>query len=243
MHERTTAASLSTTLALHLLPGFVVALFYLVTAERVVRIGLPRLLALLLGFALVGIPTQLLVIRTAARAAGHSVVRYRHSIPVWQHLVGAVSLIMLVFGLLQLPLGAVSRYLAVSLFWWVPPAFASSADDQIASFAHAPVLATLILQLVVDGIVNPLVEEIYFRGYLLPQLERFGWLAPVVNTTAFAIGHFWQPHNYVSIFVYVLPLTLFTWWRKNFYVQAFIHCLANTVGAVAALVMFYHGAL
>ena len=51
----------------------------------------------------------------------------------------------------------------------------------------------------------------------------------------FALAHFWQPYNYLSIFVYVLPLTLFTFWRKNYYAQAFVHCFANSFGATLAL--------
>jgi membrane protease YdiL (CAAX protease family) len=230
-------------LALHLLPGFLVGFFYFITAEVFVPAGLPRLLALLLGFLVVGIPAQLIVLRRASKRAGHSVIRYRTPLPLWHHVGGAVVLIVVVILLLRLPLGTTARYLAAHVFGFLPVAFAPSADDQLATLRHTIVLITLVLQLLIDGVVNPIVEETYFRGFLLPQLERLGPMAPIVNTLLFALGHFWQPYNYISIFVYVLPLTFFTWWKRNYYVQAFVHCLANSIGAVLALDMFFCGTL
>jgi uncharacterized protein len=61
----------------------------------------------------------------------------------------------------------------------------------------------------------------------------------VLNTALFTVGHFWQPYNYVSIFVAVLPLTIVTWWRRNIYVQMTLHCLANSIGASMALCAFF----
>ena len=219
---------------LHLLPGLAVGTFYLVTAEAFAAFGIPRLLALLLGFVLVGMPIQLVVI-------SRSVVRNREPLPIWQYLAGAAGLVVFIMLLLRLPLGVVSRYLATHVFAWLPPAFTPSADDQLDACGRSIVLFTLVFQLIVDGIVNPIVEETYFRGVLLPRLGGLRWAAPVVNTLLFALGHVWQPYNVVSIFIYVLPLTLFTWWRRNYYVQAFVHCLANTFGAVLALVAFFRG--
>jgi len=42
-------------------------------------------------------------------------------------------------------------------------------------------------------ILGPLVEELYFRGYLLPRLHRFGIWAPLINISLFAAYHLWKP--------------------------------------------------
>jgi membrane protease YdiL (CAAX protease family) len=47
----------------------------------------------------------------------------------------------------------------------------------------------LLLGLVLSGVVAPVVEEMYFRGYLLPRLSRLGRWAPVLNVTLFALYH------------------------------------------------------
>ena len=131
-----------------------------------------------------------------------------------------------------LPLEQTSTYLAENVFWWFP---AAARPGTTAAGAGAFVLPILILQVLIDGVANPVVEELYFRGYLLPRLAHLGWLAPFINTALFTVAHLWQPYAYVTIFVMVLPLTLITWWRKSFYVQMVAHCLANTIGATMSL--------
>jgi membrane protease YdiL (CAAX protease family) len=226
---------------LHLFPGVVVAAVYLALASVAERFAVPRVAALLAAFALAGIPVQLAVIRHFSKAAGRSVVRYRVRIPLWQHVAGVVALVAIEMLLLRLPIGRVSDYLSTHVFSWLPIAFSPAADDDLATLGRGVVLAVLVLQLIVDGIINPIVEERYFRGFLLPQLSRLRFVAPLANTALFALGHFWQPYNVVSIFAYVLPLTLFTWWRRNYYAQAFVHCLANSFGATMALVSYMKG--
>jgi len=228
-------------LLLHLVPGIVVAAVYLGLASVAARFGVPRVAGLLAAFVLVGIPVQLAVIRRVSRTVGKSVVRYRVRIPWWQHVGGVLALVAVEMFLLRLPIGRISDYLSAHVFSWLPIAFSPAADDDLATLGRGVVLAVLVLQLLIDGIINPIIEERYFRGFLLPQLSRAGFLAPVVNTLLFALGHFWQPYNVVSIFVYVLPLTLFTWWRRNYYAQAFVHCLANSFGATMALVSLMKG--
>jgi membrane protease YdiL (CAAX protease family) len=220
-------------LLLHLLPGVCVAAAYLILAAVAQRAGLPRVTGLLAAFVFVGIPIQLAILR-----GGN--VRYNVPSPWWQYVGGVIALVAGVMVLLQLPIGRVSDWLASHAFAWLPVAFSPAADADIVTFGRRVVLPILILQLLIDGIVNPLVEERYFRGFLLPRLEHMRGAAPIVNTALFALNHFWQPYNYVSIFIYVLPLTYFTWWRKNYYAQAFVHCLANSFGATMTLMAAMH---
>jgi uncharacterized protein len=231
----------SRAIVLHFLPAIAIACAYWFVTPWTSRNGVPHVAVLLAAFAVIGIPMQLGIIRRTAKAVGHSVVRFVSPIPLWQHVVGAVVLIALELLLLRLPLGRVSDYLAGHGFPTLPAAFSPAADDDLAMTSRSILLPVLMLQLLIDGIINPLVEERYFRGFLLPQLGRLRLGAPVLSTFLFAIAHFWQPYNYLSIFVFVLPLTLFTWWRKNYYAQAFVHCFANSFGAVLALAGYFRG--
>jgi membrane protease YdiL (CAAX protease family) len=231
----------STAIVLHFLPAIAIAAVYWLVTPWASRVGVPHVAVLLAAFAVIGIPLQLGIIRRVSRAVGHSVVRFVTPIPLWQHVAGAVLLIAIEFLLLRVPLGRVSDYLAGHVFQWMPAAFTPASDDDLAMTSRSILLPVLLFQLLIDGIINPLVEERYFRGFLLPQLGRLRLAAPVVSTMFFAIAHFWQPYNYLGIFVYVLPLTLFTWWRKNYYAQAFVHCFANSFGATLALAAYFRG--
>jgi membrane protease YdiL (CAAX protease family) len=91
---------------------------------------------------------------------------------------------------------------------------------------------------VIDGVVTPVTEEVYFRGYLLPRMGYLGGWAPAVNALLFAVQHFWQPYNWVLIFLLSLCLTYVVWWKPNIYIAMLLHGSANTIGAVLALVGF-----
>jgi membrane protease YdiL (CAAX protease family) len=89
-----------------------------------------------------------------------------------------------------------------------------------------------LLVLLVDGIVNPIVEEAYWRGYLMPRLSRFGVWAPIMNGFLFGLQHFWQPFNYPSIFLFTLLLAYVVWRKKNIYISIIAHCTVNIISTL-----------
>ena len=95
-----------------------------------------------------------------------------------------------------------------------------------------------MLQLLVDGLAAPVVEELYFRGFLLPRLGYLGAWAPLVNTALFTVHHWWQPYNWAQIFLIMLPLVYLVWWRRSVWLSVAMHCAGNSIGAVLALAEF-----
>src|SRR5205823_5289596 len=104
---------------------------------------------------------------------------------------------------------------------------------------RALILLALVLQLVIDGIAAPVMEEVYFRGFLLPRMRYLGALAPAINALLFAVQHFWQPYNWALILLLNLPLAYVVWWKRNIYIGMLLHASANTIGAVLSLVGFF----
>jgi hypothetical protein len=92
------------------------------------------------------------------------------------------------------------------------------------------------------GFLFPVVEELYFRGYLLPRMSRFGWAAPFLNYALFSLYHFWQPYNLPTLFVVSLPMVIGVWKTKNVRVGVYTHILLNTIGGVLALITVLHPA-
>jgi membrane protease YdiL (CAAX protease family) len=97
---------------------------------------------------------------------------------------------------------------------------------------------TLGLAVLLSGFVAPVVEEAYFRGFLLPRMEHWGWAAPVLNSLLFAIYHFYFPGNVPGIFVGWLPIAYVVMLKKNWRIGAVAHILHNlwAVYTVASLV-------
>jgi len=89
---------------------------------------------------------------------------------------------------------------------------------------------TFLVGLVVNGFALPIVEELYFRGHLLPRIDRFGKWAPLINICLFSLYHFWTPWQVISRIVLLLPWVYTVWHKRNILLIIITHCAANTLG-------------
>jgi len=76
-------------------------------------------------------------------------------------------------------------------------------------------------------ILGPLVEELYFRGYLLPRLERFGVWAPLLNVSLFAVYHLWKPWDVLSVTLTLLPMGYAVWRTRDIRIGIATHIAIN----------------
>jgi uncharacterized protein len=79
----------------------------------------------------------------------------------------------------------------------------------------------------VNAVAGPIVEEVYFRGYLLPRISRFGAWAPLINTVLFSIYHFFTPWQNIGRIIGLLPLVYFVWWKRSIHISIAVHVLGN----------------
>jgi CAAX protease family protein len=86
-------------------------------------------------------------------------------------------------------------------------------------------------------LVGPIVEELYFRGFLLPRMERFGRWAPLLNVSLFSIYHFWSPWQVVARVLAIAPTVYAVHRTRNVYVGMAVHCTLNTLGVLLVIGM------
>jgi uncharacterized protein len=103
-------------------------------------------------------------------------------------------------------------------------------------------LLTFGAYLILNGLAGPIVEELYFRGYLLPRLSRFGRKAPLLETLLFTVYHFWQPWLYPAILAAFAALVFPVYRTRNIYVGMWAHCLLNLSGGLAITALVLGGA-
>jgi len=221
---------------LHLLPGLAILLFYITVAPLAMKWGFPASFSLLLSFLFIGMPLQLgfLYYKGYKKNENFSlsgIVRFRQKIPLWQYPL-IVILLLPYAALISSLMSPVSSYLASTIFSWLPDWF---LNPSTITPVGTMLIVIIVARFVIDGIANPIVEEMYFRGYLLPRISHLGLWAPLVNALLFSIAHFWQPANIPQIFLMVVPLYYVVWWKRNIYISIVVHCTANLLGAVMAL--------
>jgi uncharacterized protein len=228
-------------LALFLVPGALLTLVFVVLAPIVESAGFPPLAALLVAILLV-LPIELGIVLRAGRDHDQrirSVVPYRRPVSLrdWAWLLPVLVLLAFVgFGVSAVFEPAVMD----ALFGWLPEWFVRPVDpDTVSDFSRGAWLVTLAAFLVLNGFIGPVVEELYFRGYLLPRMEWMGRWAPLVNVSLFSLYHFWSPWQIVGRILGFGPTVYAVRWKENVYIGMVVHCALNTLSViiVAGLVL------
>ena len=226
---------LSLSIGLHFLPGLIIFLVYIAIARVVMTWNFPATFALALTFLCIGIPFQLGILFYQGKKRNgvfslEGVVLYRNTKPSWLYLLIVPLLAYAV--LLSILIEPVSTLLTDTVFSGLPDWFLEPSAEPEKDLSRFALLVFLVSNLIIDGIANPVVEELYFRGYLLPRISRFQAWAPLLHAALFSVIHIWQPQNVLFIFLLVLPLYYLVWWRQNIYLSIAAHSLGNVIGAL-----------
>jgi membrane protease YdiL (CAAX protease family) len=238
--------TLGRSILLHLLPGALILTAYLALSPLTAASGLPSLTALLLAVVVAGIPSQLGHLlyqgyRRNGRLSLDGVVVFRRRSPLWHYALFVPLGVVWSFGWYG-ALAPLSDWLTHTAFAWAPDWFARADLNTSDRFPLIGLIATLAALLLLNGLVGPVVEEMYFRGYLLPRLARYGKGAPWINLTLFTLYHLWQPWLYPTVFVALASLVFPVCWTRNMRLGVSIHCALNLIGGAltAALLLGPH---
>lgn len=234
--------SIIKSIILHLLPGILILIFYIIVAPIFERNGIPSMNALLLAIAVVLIPFELGFLlyqgkKKNGRFSLKGIVLYRRPVRVWQYIAISLPCIIWAILLLTLVTQPIDKYLIDKVFFWLPGWFnMTNFVNNIEQYSKVSLLWAGILGLIFNGIAGPVVEELYFRGYLLPRISRLKAWAPLVNVVLFSIYHFFTPWQNPARILAILPMVYAVWWKKNIYIGIIIHCLINII-SLAGIVL------
>lgn len=226
--------SILESVALHLIPGLAGTGAYVLIAPVLMEQGYPALLGLLVAAFIVIMPIQLGILLAAAKMqtgkfSVGEVILYRQPLPKWQYFV--IPLGLVVWGFLASGVTPIlDTAIASTWFSWLPEWFFIFDLEQFSNYSRSALLVTFLAGLAINGIALPLVEELYFRGYLLPRLERFGKWSPAISASLFSLYHFFTPWQFFSRIVWLLPWVYIAWAKRNIYLIIITHCLANVLG-------------
>jgi membrane protease YdiL (CAAX protease family) len=232
--------SLRRSIALHLLPGAALFAFVLVAAA----LGMPAILGLLVGIALVIVPLELgyLLYQGRSKTGRWSVwaaVDYREPMPARRIAMWAVPLVAWFILMLFLSVAVLDQRIADGLFSWYPESvreFASFEGE--STYATWVVVVVFVAALAINGIVGPVVEELYFRGHLLPRIDRFGRGAPLLNAVLFSLYHFWTPWQNIGRILGLLPWIYTVWRKRSLALSIAIHISVNCIFLLLMLAAF-----
>lgn len=239
---------LAASVILHLLPGAAVTTFILLAAPWLEDRGVPGVVALFLGIGLVVAPLELGYLawyahRTTGSWSPLRAVTYRTPLPRRRVLGLAIALATWFIGLLLISAAVLDGWLTDTVFGWMPATLTglASVDSGGESLSGPALAVTVGAVFILNGFVGPVTEELYFRGHLLPRLDRCGKAAPVLNTVLFSLYHFWTPWQNLARILGFLPIAWMTWRTRSVYVSLAAHVLTNTVFVLGLVTLFMGG--
>jgi len=223
---------------LHLLPGLLVLISIIIITPLLERYKLPLVLVLIFSFGFILIPFELgYMLYQGKKINGKfslkGIILFKEEISKWQYIIYTIPIIIwifLVYGVLAPP---IDNFIINKLFSWIPEIYFLNIDFSL--YSQSALFIMWIAYLGFNCILAPLIEELYFRGYLLPNISHIGKWAPILNIILFSLYHFFSPWQNPVRIIALSPMVYLVWWKKNVYLGIIIHCIVNTLGAIAML--------
>ena len=221
---------------LHLLPGAALTVFIVSAAPVVRSMGFPTVFALFAGIGLVIVPIELGILyahakRTTGTFSLRRTVVYRDRLPARWLVPITIGLFAWFTVWLVLATAVFDEWIAERFFTWIPDAIMqfSMVEQAGESAATTALIVLVVVAFVFNGVVGPITEELYFRGYLLPRIDRYGKWAPVLNAVLFSLYHFWTPWQNLTRIVGLLPMTWLAWRNHSTQLAMATHVTINLV--------------
>lgn len=218
------------TIVLHLFPGVLITIAFVLLGPWLKHNHLPPILALLIPILLVLIPFELGWIclqgyRRNGKFSLSGVISNLDSLPPKSYLI-FIPILLSWPILIFMSFGKIDQAIITNVFSWLPDWFQVSLFSP-ADYSLRIRIITFALFLVLNGLAGPIVEELYFRGYLLPRMEYLKGWAPLVNVALFSLYHFFSPWQFITRIIAFYPWAYVVRWKNNIFVSMAAHCLLN----------------
>lgn len=224
------------TVALHLLPGvLIVAVYLLLAAPLAKSLGIPPFIGWVISMCLALVPTELGLLLWSGyqrnnRFSLDGVVHFLDKPISWGKLAAIVVPLIVWFLAITIALIPLDELVYQSLFKWVPFEGAGGGISTIlGGYPRTIMIISLAVCIPLTGLLFPFVEELYFRGFLMPRLPTSGFWHPVLSSILFSLYHFWTPWGFLSRVAYLLPAIYLVWIKKDLRISIGVHVGTNFI--------------
>lgn len=225
--------SIAQSIFLHLIPGALIGILYFLIRQTVNNFGYPAIFALVLAVVFILIPAELGYLlyqgkKKTGRYTLKGIINLKNPLPWWQSLIWVLNVFGAI-GILFTLMKPLEGFLKASVFFWLP-----DLDNGLdGNYSRTILTVTYSLSLLFVVILGPIVEELYFRGYLLPRMK--GRFAVLFHSFLFAAYHIFTPWMILSRTIGFIPLILVAK-KKSIYIGIIVHILCNSIDFVTAVV-------
>lgn len=226
--------SIGKLVTLHLLPGIIVTLFYVLLLKSGIFEGYPKVIVLGLAGVFGIVFGELGYLFYVAKKEERSfsitkILGLKSKIKGKKFFLYTLTLLATA-GILMAVLNPVSNFLLNNIFSFIPSWYILIEDMSL--FSRNIIIITALVNLLIISIILPVIEELYFRGFLLARMKWMGKYSVLLNTVLFAVYHLWSPWMMVARVVAFLPLFYWVYKKDSLKLSIVVHCLANFTDVV-----------
>ena len=223
---------------LHLFPGIVILIAFIMFIPFFNKKQFPSDMAIYLADIVILTPLELGLLLYFARykTGKYSIrtqIQYLDKSEIKKYLIFIP--IMAIWALLiNAILNPFEVEIRNKLFSFVPTEYILG-NYNIALFTNEKILLTGIFGLLANGIIAPIVEEIYFRGYLLAHINLSPLKSSFISAILFSAYHFYSPWYFLSRVLMTAPLYYWVIKKRNIKYSILAHIIANVITSIGFL--------
>ena len=241
--------SVTKSILLHLIPGVPVIaglfIFSLPVFSRILGIAveLHVVVGLTLSILIMLVPIQLGILlyqgkKQNGKFSLKGVIGYTEKSSIKDYIIFVPIILVYSILLFAVISPMLNPIIIDTLFAWYPQEYnlqAALADPGVLS-GYQGVFLLLVMFIITNGFLGPYVEELYFRGYLLPRMDGYArkW-APFLNVVLFSLYHYFSPWENPIRIIALLPLVYIVWRKRDIRFGMLVHILLNASAGILML--------
>jgi len=233
-------------LLLVFIPASLITTIYILTSY-LLHDSIPTLLLFFLLVLFILLPIELwVVLLSSKKNYGKFSLKsafINHEKLSWWKIAAYGSVLFAFAGLMSVTIAPLENMLFAplsnQLTGMIPSYFDWYNIDYLKVYPKNILIITCIVYFIMNVIIGPIIEELFFRGYLTAKISRFGKGAPIIITVLFALYHFWLPFNNLFRIIAFYPAFYMAWKKKNIYISIVFHCLCNLISAIGFIVAVF----
>lgn len=144
-------------------------------------------------------------------------------------------LLIITGGILFLAFKPLTNFLLHTVFGWLPSWY--NFDQDMIPFRRMESILAILVRFFVLTLIVPIIEELYFRGFLLARMKWMGKYSVLLNVLLFSVYHFYSPWLIIARIAAMLPLYFLVYKKDSLKLGIFVHCFANFIDVVAYMTL------
>ena len=214
---------------LHLFPGIALSIMYIFFSKVGILAGYPRVIKLGISMIFSTIPIELGYLFYAAKKEEGTynifkILGFKGKLKVKVFIFYSLSAIIL-GGILLIAVKPLQNYLLETVFCWIPSWY--NFDQDLSLFSKNYIIIATLVSFFIFTLISPIIEELYFRGFLLARMKWMGKYSVLFNVILFSVYHFFSPWTIITKIVMMLPLCYFVYKKDSLKLGILVHCLGQ----------------